>query len=148
MKEKWLLNFIGAVQVVALSVLTWLFGTLNAIFYSVLFLMLVDVNPACLSAVRNNDFSSSKMRSGLWKKVGTLLMITIVYRVDTLIPEFSGVVPVFNEWQTPMRDIFLGMFLVNDLVSITENLTEWGVPIPEIITQKLAQVNGKQSQKE
>ena len=137
MTTKWIYNFIGGV---ALTVFSALFGSLDTLFYSFLFLMVIDYITGMAAAWHTGTFSSSKGRDGLWKKAGTLLAVAVVYRADVIVPSLAAFIPSLSGWQSPLRDIVIGAFIVNDIISIFENLSEWGVELPQVITDKLAQI--------
>ena len=144
MSERLVLNLLLGIGTTFLGVCSWLFGPLNTLFYGFLFFMFIDIFTGVGSALKNGEFTSSKMRVGLWKKAGTLTMLAVIYRIDELIPAFGHLSPSLQAWQEPMRDIFLAMFMINDVASIIENLGEWGVPLPDFLIKKLKQLKQKE----
>ena len=123
--------------------LTWLFGDLDTLFWTAVFMMAVDVITGVVTAWENNEWESKKFRSGLWKKSGTLLAIAVIYRIDKIAPELTDIIPAFQSWQTPLRDLLISAFIIGDVGSIFENLGKWGVPLPSIITGHLKQLQDK-----
>ena len=133
MMSKWSFNFIaGAI----ISATGWAFGVLDELFYGLIFFLIADWITGMGAAWINGELSSTEGRRGITKKVGTLLLVIVVYQADKIVPAISG-------WETPLRDITISALIVNDFVSIIENLGEWGVPIPEVVAQRLKQLRGR-----
>lgn len=123
--------------------LTWLFGDLDKLFWTAVFMMIVDVVTGVATAWKNEEWESKKFRSGLWKKSGTLLAIAVIYRIDNIAPELSDLLPFFGQWETPLRDLLISAFIIGDVGSIFENLGKWGVPLPALITKHLKQLHSQ-----
>jgi toxin secretion/phage lysis holin len=85
----------------------------------------------------NGELSSKEGRRGITKKVGMIFLVIVVYQADKIIPNISG-------WEAPLRDVTISALIVNDFISIIENLGEWGVPIPEAIKKRLEQLRHNQ----
>lgn len=136
-------KYLELLATLLMSGLTWLFGDLDTLFWTAVFMMVVDVITGVATAWKNNEWESHRFRAGLWKKAGTLLAIAVVYRIDYIAPELGKVFPLFNHWETPLRDILISGFIVGDVGSIFENLGEWGVPIPAVISSHLKQLQSK-----
>ena len=131
---KWLFNFTwGAV----VSTTMWAFGELDKLFYGLIFFLITDWFTGMAAAWLNGELSSREGMKGIIKKVGTLLLVIVVYQADKIIPEIAG-------WEAPLRDVTISALIVNDFISVIENLGEWGVPIPKVIAERLAQLKGKE----
>ena len=77
-----------------------------------------------------NSFQSAKMRSGLGKKVGELLIILI-----GVLFTFGMGIPTYILKCIALYIIFM------ELMSILENLDKLGVPIPAFISKTLNNIN-------
>ena len=90
-------------------------------------LMAVDVATGTLNAWKNNDLKSYKMREGLVKKCGEIIILGIgeLFSVGMILP-------VYVMGGVSLYVIFM------EAVSICENLHKMGVPIPAFISKVLS----------
>lgn len=82
-----------------------------------------------LKAWKNKDIQSSKLRDGLTKKFGEMIIIIISLFLQYSVG-FSKEISVFIT-------IYIS---ATELISITENLEKMGVRVPKWILKRLAQV--------
>lgn len=88
-----------------------------------------DILTGWLQASINGTWDSTKMRTGLFRKAGELMIVVLAYLVGLAIA-----LPV---------DIaaFISFYIVvMEILSILENLDQAGVPVPRWITKKLNKV--------
>lgn len=106
------------------------FTSVQWIFVLPLSFMLIDFISGFLKAWKNNEIDSSKMRKGLIKKVGEVLMLVVgeLLVAGTMLPYSSDVLKFIS-----------GYLCLMELISIFENLALLGVPIPGFITKTLKQ---------
>ena len=94
-----------------------------------LFLMAADIVTGWIQATINGTWDSTKMRIGLFRKSGELLVIIIAYVIYAAI-SLPVDVPAF----------IASYILVMEVISVCENLDQAGVPMPVWITHKLKKV--------
>ena len=99
------------------------------ILFLPLFLMAADVVTGWIQATINETWDSSKMRVGLYRKSGELLVIIIAYVVYAAI-SLPVDVPAF----------IAGYIIVMEIISVAENLEEAGLPVPRWVTRRLKKV--------
>ena len=128
---KWALNFLGGFLVASA---TWAFGKIDDLIYALLFFLIADWITGMTAAWMNGELSSKEGRRGITKKVGTLFLVIVVYQADKIVPDIAG-------WEAPLRDVTISALIVNDFISVIENLGKWGVPIPEVIKKRLEQLH-------
>lgn len=106
------------------------FASLQWIFMLPLSFMLIDFISGFLKAWKNNEIDSSKMRKGLIKKVGEVLMLAVgeLLVAGTMLPYSSDILKFIS-----------GYLCLMELISIFENLALLGVPVPGFITKTLKQ---------
>ena len=106
------------------------FASLQWIFMLPLSFMLIDFISGFLKAWKNNEIDSSKMRKGLIKKVGEVLMLVVgeLLVAGTMLPYSSDILKFIS-----------GYLCLMELISIFENLALLGVPVPGFITKTLKQ---------
>lgn len=102
-------------------------GRLSASFQALLLLMLLDQISGVVKAVYYKRLDSEVGVHGLMRKGGCLLMIVAAHVIQPLVPG----TPPLDEWFTVAFSFF-------ELLSITENLAEMGVPLPTQVVGVLA----------
>lgn len=109
----------------------FLFGKWDLPLQILLTSMALDYVSGMLKAFYLGDVSSKKGYKGLIKKVGILFTIVVANLTDLIL----GL--------TIFRSAICMFFCMNELISILENIAALGVPIPEILTDKLMQTQTK-----
>ena len=89
-------------------------------------LMGADVLTGWIQASINNTWDSTKMRKGLFRKSGELIIIILAYVIQTAV---ALPVDVF---------IFISIYVcIMEILSVIENLDHAGLPVPAWITKRL-----------
>jgi len=120
------------------AVASCLFGGLSGAVTALLVLMVADyisgVAASAVEAMRGEGpgLSSKVGLIGLIKKALYILTVAVMYRLDIALANVIdlsafGVV----DSASPLRDGFALFFVVNELLSMMENLGRAGVPFPE-----------------
>ena len=94
-----------------------------------LFLMAADIITGWIQATINDTWDSTKMRVGLFRKSGELLVIVVAYVIDAAI-SLPFDVPAF----------IAGYIIIMEIISVCENLDQAGLPVPRWVTRKLRKV--------
>jgi len=105
----------------------FLFGKWDLPLQILLTSMVLDYVSGMLKAFYLGEVSSRKGYKGLIKKVGILFTIIVANLTDMIL----GL--------TIFRSAIAMFFCMNELISVLENVALLGVPIPEILTNKLIQ---------
>ena len=133
--KSWILTLLGAVG----AFLTGLIGGWDTAIETLCILMVIDYITGMVVAglfhksgkTENGRLESGAGWKGLLKKVCTLLVIIVGYRIDlTLGVDY-------------LRDGFCIAFSVNEGLSIIENLGLMGVPIPKKVKDALEALKKK-----
>lgn len=123
-------------QAVLTAAFTALTVYLDALIIPVLMLlvfMILDYSTGMINAWKNKILSSKIGVDGIIKKVGYMVLVVVAMGVDYLI--FSGltaagiVVPC-DLWFGMLVTIWL---IINEMISILENLSKIGVPVPKFL---------------
>ena len=94
-----------------------------------LILMSADIVTGWIQATINGTWDSTKMRTGLFRKSGEMLVIVIAYVISVAIA-----LPVdIPAWIA----IYI---IIMEIISVCENLDQAGVPMPVWITRRLKKV--------
>lgn len=72
---------------------------------------------------------SSQLRSGMFKKAGILLVVTLGYGLSVLFSDSNHVI----------AHGVLCYYIYMELISILENLTQLGVPLPKVLKKVLGE---------
>ena len=107
------------------------------ILFLPLFLMAADVVTGWIQATINETWDSTKMRVGLYRKSGEILVIVIAYVIYAAIN-----LPV------DMPAFIAGYIIIMEIISVAENLDEAGLPVPRWVTRKLKKVADDLSEEE
>lgn len=119
--------------------LTWIsskLGLLAPIMCVLCAAMLMDfVTAWCAAKINGESINSKSCSKGILKKIGYLMGVACGLIVDWLIiilSEYTGILPGFQ----PMFGILVAIWLIlNELVSILENLEKSGVSLPPFLSR-------------
>ena len=94
-----------------------------------LILMSADIVTGWIQATINGTWDSTKMRTGLFRKSGEMLVIILAWAISVAIS-----IPVdIAAW--------IAIYIcIMEVISVCENLDQAGVPMPVWITRKLKKV--------
>ena len=92
-------------------------------------MMATDIITGWLQAAINGTWDSTKMRVGLFRKSGEILVVIVAYAIQEGI-SLPVDVPAF----------IAGYIVVMEILSICENLDQAGLPVPRWITRRLKKV--------
>lgn len=124
--------------------IAWLFGGWDASIITLIVFMAIDYITGLIVAgvfkksekSDNGGLESRAGWKGLCRKGVTLLIVFVAVRLDLLIGT------------NYLRDGVCIAFIVNEVISITENAGLMGVPIPAVITNAISVLKKKQNETE
>ena len=119
-----------------LAVFTYLFGAFDILIQGAFMFIVLDFMTGLAKAWHNGEVSSNKSRKGLLKKTMFLSMILIGHWLDkaSLIPDNTGM---------SFRTLVLVFIIANEGISILENISEMGVPIPGFLKKVFERLEKK-----
>ena len=120
------------ILLIACSILGVIFGDIEIPFLILLGFMVCDIITGVLSAIMQKNVNSEKMRAGGIHK----LLIFIVLCVASMLDRLCG-----TQWA--VRNICIYYYILQEGLSIVENLGKCGVKYPEKIKQILIQLGDK-----
>lgn len=94
-----------------------------------LVMMTADIITGWIQATINGTWDSTKMRIGLFRKSGELLVIVIAYIIYAAI-NLPVDIPTF----------IASYIIIMEIISVCENLDQAGLPVPRWITRRLKKV--------
>lgn len=136
MKEVW--NWIQ----VAISALggfaSWYLGGLDGLIYALIAFVVVDYATGVLRAVFEKKLSSRIGTHGIVKKITIFLLVGIAHMADVYFLNNSGAV----------RAAVICFYISNEGISLLENASAIGLPVPEKLNEILAQLHEKKKEDE
>lgn len=116
-------KFLGVVG----GIIVYLLGGWDTLIMTLVCLMCLDYTTGILKGIYNKKLSSKTGRQGIIKKIVTLIVVSLAVALEKLgIPA--------------MREMVIMFFAVNEGISILENASEMGLPIPDQIKNTLLQI--------
>ncbi|SHN61992.1 toxin secretion/phage lysis holin [Butyrivibrio hungatei DSM 14810] len=145
MKIKKIIEYTGAVLTS-----TWLadfFLNYYSAYVLLVLLMVIDYISGMLASYKeaidnpndpNYGWSSKKGLNGIIKKIGYLLTNIVALCMDYILRTFSGELGIEVKSSTTIALVVLVWFILNELLSITENTARLGVPVPKFLLNILS----------
>ena len=121
-----------------LAIFTYLFGSFDILIQGAFMFIVLDFTTGLVKAWHNGEVSSNKSRKGLLKKTMFLSMILIGHWLDkiSLIPDNS----------MSFRTLVLVFIIANEGISILENISEMGVPIPRFLKKAFERLDKRKDE--
>ncbi|MBD1373437.1 phage holin family protein [Hazenella sp. IB182357] len=111
---------------------SFLFGEWTQLLTILGVFLVIDFTTGWIAAIHLKQLSSKIGAIGILKKLGMVLVVAMAHWMDTLL----GTDNIF-------RDGCIWFYLANEGLSITENLTRSGVPVPSVIRKALSIIESK-----
>lgn len=114
-----------------------------------LFLMIVDYISGMLASKKealehpndeNYGWSSKKSIIGIYKKLGYIIAICVAVSTDFIIRKYFQELNYTYEYDTAFGTLVAIWFVLNELLSITENAGRMGAPLPAFLKKILSQL--------
>lgn len=106
------------------------FGGMDKIMWALLILIVLDYITGLLKALYNKNLSSEIGFKGIIRKI----LILIIVGVSVIIQNFG--IPA-------IREIVIMFFAINEAISLLENASQMGLPIPDKLKDTLLQLRDK-----
>ena len=132
----------------ALAAFAVYMGALAVPIIVLMVMMIIDYLSGMSAAWVHGDLSSRVGAKGIVKKVGYMALIVVAMGVDYLI--YSGTTAAnitvnYNMWFGLLVAVWL---IINEMISILENLSKLGVPIPDFLTKIIQRLKNSAERKE
>lgn len=113
--------------------LGWFLGGLDGFLYALIIFVIVDYITGIMVAIINRELSSAIGARGIFKKILIFIIVAIAHIIDSRLVGDSSVI----------RTAVIFFYLSNEGISILENATQIGLPIPQKLKNVLAQLHNK-----
>lgn len=109
------------------GMIVYLLGGWDTLIFALICLMCLDYVTGILKGIYNKKLSSKTGRQGIVKKFVTLIVVSLAVMLEKVgIPA--------------TREMVIMFFAVNEGISILENASEMGLPIPDKLKNTLLQL--------
>lgn len=126
-----IINVIKAGLTTLITWIGWLLGGYDTMMITLLLFMCVDYFSGVLCGISNKELSSEIGFKGIAKKI----MIILLVGVTNLLGQSTGI--------DGLRYIVISFYLANEGISIIENASILGLPVPQKIKDVLEQLKNK-----
>lgn len=132
------MNILSAIKVGLTAVITWigwLVGGYDTMMVTLLLFMCADYISGILCGISNKELSSEVGFKGIAKKI----MILLLVGTTNLLGQATGI--------EGLRYIVISFYLANEGISIIENASILGLPVPQKIKDVLEQLKNTSNEK-
>lgn len=129
----YILEYIKLVFASIGSLIMWYIGGADGLIYALISFVTVDYVTGVAVAVMNRKLSSSVGFKGIARKVIIFLLIGVAHLVDTYVTNSN----------TLLRSAVCCYYIANEGISILENASLIGLPIPKKLREVLIQLKQK-----
>ena len=122
------MNVVNIIKTILTAIITWigwLIGGYDTMMIALLLFMIIDYLSGVMCAVINKKLSS---KIGLFKKI----MIILLVGITNLLGQATGI--------DGLRYIVISFYLANEGISIIENASILGLPVPKKVKDVLEQL--------
>lgn len=131
MKEFW--NMVQLVFSAVGGWLGWFLGGCDGLLYALIALAVVDYITGVMCAVTDHKLSSEIGFKGIFKKVLTFVLVGVANILDVNVIGNGSV----------LRTAVIFFYISNEGVSVLENATHLGLPVPEKVKVVLQQLHDR-----
>ena len=125
-----LLNYLKGVVAIVGTALTWLFGAWDTALMVLVCFMVLDYCTGVIRAFINKEVSSDIGLKGIARKAVILIVLIVAVLLDRLL----------NTGTWVFRTIVCYFYIANEGISLLENCSGLGLPVPESIQNALIQL--------
>ena len=117
--------------------LGWTLGGMDGFVYALVAFVVIDYVTGFMCAIVEKTLSSDVGFRGIFKKITIFAMVAVGHMVDTHI---IGTIGTIGDYSA-VRTAIIFFFLANEGLSLLENATRLGLPIPQKLKDVLAQLH-------
>lgn len=125
------MNVVNIIKTILTAIITWigwLIGGYDTMMIALLLFMIIDYLSGVMCAVLNKKLSSKIGFKGIFKKI----MIILLVGITNLLGQATGI--------DGLRYIVISFYLANEGISIIENASILGLPVPKKVKDVLEQL--------
>jgi toxin secretion/phage lysis holin len=119
----------------------WAVGGLDGFVYTLVAFSVIDYLTGLMCAIVERNLSSEIGFRGIFKKVTIFAMVAVGHMVDTHIIGTAGVVGDYSA----VRTAVIFFYAANEGLSLLENASRLGLPVPRKLKDILAQIHKREN---
>ncbi|MCL2376819.1 MAG: phage holin family protein [Defluviitaleaceae bacterium] len=128
--------YIRGIVAASISLVTYLFGGLDALLSALIAMIIIDFISGFIKALVLKELASDKMLIGGAKKIGIMSIVAVSNIIDSIM-EMGGL----------LRSITISYFIASEGISLLENWSLLGLPVPQKLRNILALLQGDEKEK-
>ena len=105
-------------------------GGMDGLLYALIAFVIVDYITGVLVAIYKKKLSSAVGFKGITKKIVIFLLVAVAHVLDSQVMNMGSA----------MRTAVIFFYLSNEGISILENVTKMGLPVPQKLKDVMAQI--------
>jgi toxin secretion/phage lysis holin len=111
----------------------FLFGAVDGLFYALVAFVVLDYLTGVIGAVIRRKLSSKVGFDGIFKKIMVFILVAVANIID---------VQIFGTANGVLRSAVVAFLIANEGLSILENVSAAGLPVPVKLKNMLRQLKG------
>lgn len=123
-------DILKTIYTTIVAIIGYLFGKIDGLMYALLTVIIIDYITGIICAIVNKKLCSSVGFKGILKKVSILIIISVAQIIDVNILSNNGI----------LRSSVIAFYIVNESISILENSSNIGIPLPKKLKNVLKQL--------
>lgn len=135
---EFLTNHIKAITAALSLALSYLFGGWSALLIALIFFVIFDYVTGLLAAGYKGELNSRIGLYGIARKVLIFGVVAVAGMVDHVIAEELGNAFAIGEYELSVASASILFYLVNEFISITENLGKLNVSVPKVLKKAIS----------
>ena len=124
--------------------LGWMLGGMDGFVYMLVAFVVLDYITGIMCAVVDKNLSSAIGFRGIFKKITIFAMVAVGHMVDM---NLIGPLGTVGD-NSAIRTAIIFFYLANEGLSLLENSSRLGLPIPQKLKDVLAQLNKRDADKD
>lgn len=120
-------SYLAMIYTSWVSLMIYLVGGFDVLFRALLIMMALDYITGLIKGYKNKNINSKSAYKGFWKKIVVLIIVVGATQMDIILKN-AGV-----------RTLVLMFYVATEFLSIIENASVLGVPIPDKLKNALEQ---------
>lgn len=123
-------DILKTIYTTIVAIIGYLFGKIDGLMYALLTVIIIDYITGVICAIVNKKLCSSVGFKGILKKVSILIIVSVAQIIDVNILSNNGI----------LRSSVIAFYIVNESISILENASNIGIPLPKKLKNVLKQL--------
>lgn len=123
-------DILKSISTIILTIIGYLFGEIDGLMYALLTVIIIDYITGTICAIVNKKLCSKIGFKGILKKISILIIVSVSQIIDVNMLSNSGI----------LRSSVIAFYIINESISILENSSNIGIPLPKKLKSVLNQL--------